>query len=1144
MVLLSNNNKNKSSSSVHRRQKQQPALDGSLGTTATTAADNKKEPKMVVGSSGGGGGDDDSNNNNNNANNNKNSASADISDSTSGDREERRKTTTTRRRRRSRFSVLVGRIAKNNDNKDEIGGGAAEEAGGTSNSEATTTTAAALVAAAEQPQPPLPADAPLSTAENDDDGPTTAKKNGAERTSSRTTLTAATTTADASAGGTSPISFVAKIRSRRRRFSSLSLFTSPPPPPSSSKKNGGGGGGGTETQQQRQLRPRSFSSAPLNAKTTTTTPPPTGKRRRRPSGAFLLPGRLLRSPLSGCAAGSAAADDSVVDDNVHSNGVGVDREVAAAGGGDPLFRHHQVIRPSLPPPSSSSSSFPEGSADGSFRRVTSLMRNTRILTLQHHRQQRRRDRHFSDSDDSSSSSDSDVDEDDDETDRGRMMRRRKSQRGGGRGAAVALAPIQSSVSCQSAATAILLCGIGGGGRGGTGRRVYDVDEDDDGSGSGPSSLTRQPSIHDSSGRRRRTNCRRLPDDPTVQESIECIFASQLEEGLSLFEEDDDDGDTSDDAASSDNCLMESKHNEGADRGGEDGRVQPKHQQSLVAPSRLQQSILRHRSSSGCGGSNSTGSDAAAAAVQANDDLGDDFRRSGGSKRRRRRRAGDGFASSGRLVHIGTYDPYAPFVDDNGDISPSAGAALDQQLALEKALSPRGHHHHHRPRAADDASSSLCACRRCEGPAALPHPQAPPLLPPEFWPQRPLLMRPSRGTRVVGVRFSSQPQGEYLWTPAPQEDAEQKPISASAHSHGTTNGSSVTATGTTDGALSWYSALKRHWKKQQHNGPPSMTESDRMELLQVEKETELAIANMPSCPQCAILPINNGNEKPGEALVTDFETDIFAGTILVRLRHSHGTTPDPYDDKVGYFAGMNRRYQAVIRGRFKEPIPFTQCLTGFQLSKPVGKLPPKWIVKGALKVISFFAPQLDVQFDGPHPSSLTPLGSTPQSITVSTHQSAQQDASGKEEPDLEGIHEEPVRAEETLLGRSAGTPSGGGSLHRARFRKRHFDKLFTARSPVPRADPEKVYTFEFLQHLFDFEKMSIELGSVMGSLPLHDMLNGQPLQIMACARTCHGGGGEGDGHDDDDTYRYLWAFDLWHEEVWTKSFLGTTGRQEQ
>jgi hypothetical protein len=35
----------------------------------------------------------------------------------------------------------------------------------------------------------------------------------------------------------------------------------------------------------------------------------------------------------------------------------------------------------------------------------------------------------------------------------------------------------------------------------------------------------------------------LPVDPTVQESIECVFASQLEEGLpSMLLEDDDDND--------------------------------------------------------------------------------------------------------------------------------------------------------------------------------------------------------------------------------------------------------------------------------------------------------------------------------------------------------------------------------------------------------------------------------------------------------------------------------------------------------------------------------------------------------------------------------------------------------------------------
>lgn len=254
-----------------------------------------------------------------------------------------------------------------------------------------------------------------------------------------------------------------------------------------------------------------------------------------------------------------------------------------------------------------------------------------------------------------------------------------------------------------------------------------------------------------------------------------------------------------------------------------------------------------------------------------------------------------------------------------------------------------------------------------------------------------------------------------------------------------------------------------------------------------------------------------------------------GTLLLRIRHTKGTTAQPYDDNKGYFHGVNRRYQAVIRGRFKTPLPWTDLLTGFHLERPCGRLPPKFIVKSALKVISFFAPQLQAQINGPNPHCLTPLGSTPQSIMV--HDTP--DSSAENCPVetfnsciglIDDVMSEPTMDQNALLQEASSNPS---SMHRARFRKKNFDRIYAAAKNSSASqggspsnckklltDPSKVYTFEFLQHLFDFEHFSIELGSVLGSIPLAPILHGQPLQIMAC----------------DSEIRYLWGFELWHASL--------------
>ncbi|KAL3941624.1 MAG: hypothetical protein SGBAC_004038 [Bacillariaceae sp.] len=325
----------------------------------------------------------------------------------------------------------------------------------------------------------------------------------------------------------------------------------------------------------------------------------------------------------------------------------------------------------------------------------------------------------------------------------------------------------------------------------------------------------------------------------------------------------------------------------------------------------------------------------------------------------------------------------------------------------------------------------------------------PPLNPESWPQAPLLLRPTQhsGTRIKGVRFVSEK--EHLWTP------------------GSNN--------------SWTDPLGSRWGKVCRDTP-----SHRC------------------CEKCAILPINNGNEKSGESLVIDFETDDFEGTFLLRLRFSEGTTPEPYDDNTGYFKGLNRRYQAIVRGRFKKQIPLTELSTGFRFERPCGKLPPKWILRGAIKVLKFFAPQLDARLDGDHPHSLSPLGSTPQSIAMEAEESDY----------LDGIREEPTVSNKTLLGEAS---AAGTSLQRAKFRKRNFDKLFVQGSKEQMTDPSKIYTFEFLQHLFDFQEFSAELGSVLGSLKLEDVLDGQPLQFMAT-------------HGD----KTLWSFDIWHKCLWERA----------
>lgn len=527
--------------------------------------------------------------------------------------------------------------------------------------------------------------------------------------------------------------------------------------------------------------------------------------------------------------------------------------------------------------------------------------------------------------------------------------------------------------------------------------------------------------------------RRIPDDPTVQDSIECVFASQLEEGLALWAEEDDDEDDANKEYRDDLQTTTSIPSY------EEEPINAPSESELPSPAPLMQSRQKSR----------TPLPAAAKAMIPNKrrshPSSNPFHNnklikknsSSSSPLRRRKKY-----QTAKMVHVGTFDPRTNRILE---VAETDHNLMEEDPAVRVATcsiqSPPRH-------------SSKCFCQS----------NSLPVVPAEFWPQAPLLLRPTpgQGITVLGVRKSGQ--SEHFWKP--------------------------------------------------ENGGWWLTPLYELD----GKETPSLPPNVPSmCAQCCLLPINNGNEPVGEALVTDFETPLFEGTLLVRLRHVAGgaTTSAPehleYDDSKGYFAGLNRRYQVVIRGKFKKEIPVTGMVSGCVMDRPFGKLPPKWIMKGAVKVLSFFAPQLEVQMDCPRPKTMAPLGSTPQALVV------QEIGPQDELPLLDSAVEEPRQAKDSLVREVF---QGNSSLQRARGRKKAFDKLYAAKSKTPLTQvssggKETYYTFEFLQHLVNFQDFSVELGSMLGSLPIAPIFAGHPLPIMAMIK-------EGE--------QKIWSFDVWHESL--------------
>lgn len=300
-----------------------------------------------------------------------------------------------------------------------------------------------------------------------------------------------------------------------------------------------------------------------------------------------------------------------------------------------------------------------------------------------------------------------------------------------------------------------------------------------------------------------------------------------------------------------------------------------------------------------------------------------------------------------------------------------------------------------------------------------------------------------------------------------------------------------------------------------------------------------------CEGCT-LPINNGYEETGKCLVIDFETALFIGTLLLRVKdidppslnevHSSASSilaAEESHNENHYFNKRKRTFQATIKGRFKQPgIPISECITGQTFYRPAGYLPPRLIMKGALSIISRLAPQVEIRLEGDRPRFFSPLVSTAQTVLVSNPSTT-----SKMTESIEHNISEPNASDQSSIMQSltecdAAQSSGMSTLptdnsstsSRIKRRKRAFDKVFSFNLKTPTFNTDREYTFEFFQHLTTFNDFCLNFVEPIGKHPLHGMLNGQPLKFMAAHKTLDEVG--------EDTLKWLWCFDLWHESLYS------------
>lgn len=313
-----------------------------------------------------------------------------------------------------------------------------------------------------------------------------------------------------------------------------------------------------------------------------------------------------------------------------------------------------------------------------------------------------------------------------------------------------------------------------------------------------------------------------------------------------------------------------------------------------------------------------------------------------------------------------------------------------------------------------------------------------------------------------------------------------------------------------------------------------------------------------CAGC-ILPINTGKEAPHKSLVIDFESKHFVGTVLMRIKDAPPPAANVNGDdcvvgEASYFDGRKRRFQAVVKGKFKTPLKISECCTGQVFHRPAGKLPARWIVTSFIKFVSTLAPQLQANIDGQHPRFLTPLVATAHTVLekeiktndndygkvpeqqVEPQQQPQNDVEDMDDrlfnyqvyagsKDIEVYIEEPPADDVTSVMKhvvpGVTLADAGSVTKRQKARKKAFNAISARHADEPCFRLDQEYSFEFYQHLLVFgDSLAIDMGRPIGQVQLAPITDGQPIKFMSA-------------HQDPVTGELdeLWSFDIWHESLY-------------
>lgn len=235
-------------------------------------------------------------------------------------------------------------------------------------------------------------------------------------------------------------------------------------------------------------------------------------------------------------------------------------------------------------------------------------------------------------------------------------------------------------------------------------------------------------------------------------------------------------------------------------------------------------------------------------------------------------------------------------------------------------------------------------------------------------------------------------------------------------------------------------------------------------------------------------------------VFDFESDLFVGKVLIRIKGVDETTD------ATYFANRERKTQVVWQGRFlRDDLRLDDIATGQSYTRPLRLKPPAWIDKILRGILQRVAPGVDMDLQSEQPHVWAPFFASCQSVRA--------DVPGSE-PDItavEGITEDVNACFVVVDGGDVAQDEEAlkGMIATKQLRRKNLGSPSVASNF--KLDPNLVYTMEHYDHFFDYYKYTMN----MMNYDIGKVVNSEPMQIAAQVKS---------------TGEYLWAFRIWHERM--------------